>query len=161
MWIFRPIELVCFILNGMITQWLKRLWRFKMQTVWMTRSHAMIILWHLCTVHTVFGPCFCGTIRTLCDVQARSSHNANYDCCGSDWPLILWWEPKSQTGRGDTTMRHSCRVWQLSTERRWRLWFKFIQSCADIYLFVLLWALRTTLCCFYLSCERIILLRNV
>lgn len=84
----------------------------------------------------------CKTIRTLCEVQACSNHNANYDFCGMGRLLGLWWEPKNQTGRGEPTMPHSCRVWQLSSEGRWRVWFSFIQS---FHSFVLLWALRAAL----------------
>lgn len=149
------------MLNGMITQWLKKLQRFKMQTVRMTHSHAMIIL---CGVSGQCRLCLAPASAEQsghCDVQACSSHNANYDFCGSDRLLILWWEPKSQTGRGDTTLPHSCRARQLSTEGRRILWLRFIQSSADIYLFVFLWALKSTLCCFYLYCERLIPLQKL
>lgn len=59
-------------------------------SVWMSCSHAMIILWRLHRADSVCPLLLCGTISTLCDVQGRSSHNGNYVFSWPDWTLFFF-----------------------------------------------------------------------
>lgn len=138
-WFFSPIEAhVCFMLSWKITESPSGLetlnWRpSTCLCVWMSCSHAMIILCGACTLQTVSpSPPLCGTISTLCDVQGHSSHNGNYVFSQPDWQLFLflWWEPQSDEGGGSADLLHSCRVGWICA-RSGRKWL-----CAIFYIYV-------------------------
>lgn len=105
-----------------------------MQTVQMSHSHAMIILCGVCAQSrqclapaSVEQSGHCVMCRPAAVIMPITTSAGQIGC------TFYGGNQKSQTGRGELALLHSCRVRQLSSEERCRLWFSCI-SCIQICL---------------------------